>query len=188
MACGLGLVCLAGQAFGQFRVVPRAVQQAEGGTYNVLSVTAGEEHFSLRPPPNFSFRVDPSSQTISFKSADEKTAITVQVTTNFPGELPASDVLQTRALQDMPGSALLQSSTCPTGYKPGCFFDLVRLQREGLSVRYRHVYVACPEGTVEFVFGTDNADFEHKRFIFSGLLSSFRLEAASSAPSTPPNP
>jgi hypothetical protein len=184
---GLIFLCAAAPGFGQFRVVPNTVQSAEGGAFHILSVTAGEQHFALRQPSGFTFHVDPASKSLFFKSVDEKTAITVRATTNFPGELPPHDVLQAKALADTPGAALLQSSTCPTGYKPGLFFDLVRLQREGLSVRYRHVYVACPEGTVEFIFGADNADFERKRPIFSALVNSFHLETGKSAPSTPAN-
>jgi hypothetical protein len=84
-------------------------------------------------------------------------------------------------MEQTPGASILQSSFCPTGYKPGCFFDLVRQVREGMSVRLRHVYVPVPGGTVEFVFATDNLDFEAQRFVLSNLLNSFRVEPAAPA-------
>ena len=184
----LNLLLLAAPAFGQFKVFPSIVEMAEGGKVNLLVIISGRQKFTLRQPPGFTVRVDAPNKSLLFKSANEKTAITFQVTTNFPGELPAQEVLRSKALEETPGGGILQTSFCPTGYKPGCFFDLVRLMREGLSVRYRRVYVACPEGTLEFVFATDNSEFEGQRFIFSNFLNSFRLEPATSASLDPAKP
>lgn len=165
-------------SFGQFRVYPSTIKMEEGGNANLLMVVTDENRFSVRQPPGFTFRVDAPNKSILFKSADEKTAITFQVTTNFHGQLPDQEVLKAKAMEQTPGATIIQASTCSTGYKPGCYFDLVRILREGLSVRFRHVYAPSPEGTVEFVFATDNAEFEKKRFVFSNFVNSFHVEAA----------
>jgi hypothetical protein len=177
----LTFLCLASPTFGQFRVIPTTVQMAEGGRANLLVIISGEQRFNLRQPPGFSFRVDPENKSLLFRSADEKTAISFQITTNFPGQLPAVEVLRAKAMEQTPGAGLVQSAVCSTGYQPGCFFDLVRMLPEGMSVRFRHVYVPCPQGTVEFLFATDNVDFEKQRFILSNLLNSFRLESTTVA-------
>jgi hypothetical protein len=172
---------LAPAAFGQFRVTPAAVQMAEGGAVNLLVIESGRQRFCLRQPPGFNFRVDARNETFLFRSADEKTAVSVQFTTNFPGQLAPRELLRSKVLAQTPGAGIVQSAFCPTGYKPACFFDLVRVLREGMSVRFRHVYAPSPEGAVELVFATDDADFESQRFILSNLLNSFQLEPPAGA-------
>ena len=172
------LLCLASSSFGQFRVSPATIDMAEGGRVSVLTIFNGEERFTLRQPPGYTFRVDPHDKSVLFRSADERTAISFQVTTNSPGQLPPEDILRAAAIEQTPGSAFLQSSVCATGYKAGCFVDLVRTSREKMSVRFRHVYVPCPEGMAEFVFATDNEDFDRQRFVLNAFLNSFRYESS----------
>lgn len=43
-------------------------------------------------------------------------------------------------------------------------------------VRTRHVFVACPEGIVEFQFSSKDEAFEQGRVAFNLFLSSFRVE------------
>lgn len=181
LLCLFALSCSALPGFGQFRVTPTTTEMAEGGKVTLLEVVCGQDRFTMRQPSGFTFRVDAQNKSLVFRSADEKTAITFQVTTNFPGTLPSADVLRARAAEQTPGAGILQSSVCATGYKAGYFFDLVRPLKQGLSVRFRHVYVACPEGTVEFVFATDNEIFEKQRFVLNFLLNSFHYEVG------PPN-
>lgn len=176
--CALLLLCLASPVFAQFRVTPTTIDMVEGGKVHILVIVSGEQRFTLRQPAGFGFRVDPVNKSILFKSADEKTAISFQLTTNAPGQLPDQEVLRAKVTVQTPGAGIIQASTCSSGYKPGCFFDLVRILREGMSVRFRHVYVPGAEGMTEFVFATDNKDFESQRFIFSNFVNSFRLESA----------
>jgi hypothetical protein len=178
----LVLLSLCAPVFAQFRVVPATVEMLEGGKASVLMITSDQERFSLRQPPGFTFRVDAVNKSISFKSADEKTAITFQLTTNSPGTLPDAESLRDRALAETPGASIIYASTCSTGYRAGSFFDLVQVLRAGMSERFRHVFVPGPSGMAEFVFATDNSDFESKRFIFSGFLNSFRMETPGNRP------
>jgi hypothetical protein len=172
------LSCAALPCFGQFHVTPATVEMAEGGSVNLLAIASGQDRFLMRQPPGFTCRVDPQNKSLLFRSADEKTAISFQVTTNFPGQLPSVETLRARVMEQTPGAGILQSSVCSTGYKAAQFFDLVRTVRDGMSVRFRHVYVPCPKGTVEFVFATDSEDFERQRFVLNGLLNSFHCESA----------
>ncbi len=174
----LSFLWLASPGFGQFRVGSSSVEMAEGGRVNFLTISSDEDRFSVRQPPGYTFRIDAPNKSLLFRSEDEKTAISLQFTTNSPGQLPAPEILRTKVIEQTPGGGILQSSICSTGYKPGYFFDLVRISRGDLSVRFRHVYIACPKGTVECVFATDNEDFENRRFILSNFLNSFHLETA----------
>jgi hypothetical protein len=176
--CLLGLMLLAFPAFGQFRAFPAKIHQEEGGDINALTIVSDADRFSVRQPAGFSFRIDPLNKSVVFKTADDKTAITVRVTTNYPGQLPDQETLKAQVLQDTPGATVIMESSCPTGVRPSPFFDLVRNLREGISIRFRHVYVACPNGVVELVFATDSSTFDKDRFIFSNFANSFRIESA----------
>jgi hypothetical protein len=150
----------------------------EGGMVAELAIASGEQHFCIRPPVGYNLRVDRANQTLLFKSPDERSAVTVRLTADFPGQLPEEEILRSKVLQEHPGSSLLQSSICATGYQPGQFFDLLRMPRADLPVRVRHVFVACPRGTIEFTLSTQNTDFDRLRFVLNRVLSSLRVEAS----------
>ena len=120
--------------------------------------------------------MDNQAQSVVFKEDTGSIAITMQVTTNFPGQLPDDGALRTNALASHPNENFLQMSTCATGYKPARFVDSIHSLDRFRSIRTRHAFVACPEGTVEFIFSSKDEDFEKGRVVFNLFLSSFRVE------------
>jgi hypothetical protein len=100
----------------------------------------------------------------------------MRVTTNSPGAMPDDETLRANALAANPGASILQTSSCATGYKPARFVDTIRSLDPMRSVRTRHAFVACPEGTVEFLFSSKDEAFDKGRVVFNLFLSSFRVE------------
>jgi hypothetical protein len=151
-------------------------QLIEGGTVHTLAVDAGRQHLVIRVPRGYAATVENETQSVLFKESTGSFSIAMRVTTNSPGALPDDGTLRTNALAANPGASILQTSSCATGYKPARFVDTLRSLDPKRSVRSRHVFVACPEGIVEFQFSSKDEAFEQGRVAFNLFLSSFRVE------------
>ena len=148
-------------------------------------VDAGREHLVTRLPRGYAATVDNQAQSVVFKEDTGSIAITMRVTTNSPGQLPDDGTLRTNALAINPNENFLQMSSCATGYKPARFVDSIHSLDRFRSIRTRHAFVACPEGTVEFIFSSKDEDFDKGRVVFNLFLSSFRVEMIQE-PAKPP--
>jgi hypothetical protein len=186
------LVCLMFLSFslaaaGQipFRAFDSYEDLIEGGTAHTLVVDAGHQHLVTRLPRGYAATVANETQSVVFKEATGSIAITMRVTTNSPGVMPDEETLRSNALAANPGAAVLQVSSCATGYQPARFVDTARSLDPGRNIRTRHAFVACPEGIVEFMFSSKDQDFDKGRVVFNLFLSSFRVEIIK-APVKPP--
>ena len=157
-----------------FRVIPSNVATPEGGQENVLLIQAGDENFSVRIPKGYGTQVRPESCSIVFTAENGASTITVQVTTNYPGALPKMEDLRDIAAKKHPGASLVQSSTCISDYGMGLCFDLFQPGPSGLMLRMRDAYFSYPEGSFEFLFSCNGADYDKSRLSFAWLLNSLR--------------
>jgi hypothetical protein len=166
----------AAQAQSGFHAYPGAEDLIEGGRVDKLTVVYSNLQFNVRPPKGWYRQVDEASRKIVFTAQSGRSAVTVQFTANSPGALPAKDVLRAQALQAHPGAAILQCSVCPTGCRPGVFFDLVRVPAPQVVQKIRHAFVAQPVGGVEFVLSASDDEFKRNSSVFMAMLGAFRVE------------
>ena len=159
-----------------FRAFDSYEQMIEGGTAHTLVVEAGREHLVTRVPRGYAATVENETQSVVFRESTGSISIAMRVTTNSPGAMPDDETLRANALAANPGASILQTSGCATGYKPARFVDTIRSLDPKRSVRTRHAFVACPEGTVEFLFSSKEEAFDKGRVVFNLFLSSFRVE------------
>ncbi len=170
------LLPLAAAAQANFHAFDSYEDMLEGGAVRTLIVDTAHQHLVTRLPRACSAAVDNTAQSVVFKLDTGAIAITMRVTTNSPGLLPPDDTLRTNALAANPGAALLQISSCATGYKPARFVDTTVSLDPTRNFRTRHAFVPCPDGLVEFIFSAKEQDFDQGRVAFNLLLSSFRVE------------
>ncbi|MGP8198695.1 MAG: hypothetical protein ACLQU4_04240 [Limisphaerales bacterium] len=166
----------AAQAQSDFHVYPGTEQMIEGGQVQKLTVVYSNFQFNVRPPGNWSRVVDEAGRKIVFTSLSGRSAVTVQFTTNSPDSLPPQDALREQVLQAHPGTSIVQSSVCPTSYRPGRFFDLMRVPAPGLVQRIRHAFVPQPLGEVEFVLAASDDEFKQGTSLLMGMAGAFRVQ------------
>ena len=123
----------------------------EGGRVEKMTVASGPYQFAIRPPKNWSRQVDEAGRKILFKSPTGQSAIQYYFSTNSPGPLPPDDELRPWAMAAHPGAGVIQTSVCPNSYQPGIFFDLVRMPSANVIQKFRHAFVAEPQGILEVV-------------------------------------
>ena len=148
----------------------------EGGQVEKLTVVNSNLMFTIRPPKGWYRQMDDASRKIMFTAPSGKSAVTIQFTTNSPGQLPPRDVLQEQAQQAHPGAGIVQCAVCPTSCQPGLFFDLVRMPDPGVLQRTRHAFVSQPAGQVEFVLSASDDEFDNYRNVIMAMLRDFRVE------------
>jgi len=166
----------AAQAQSDFHAYSGTEDLIEGGRVDKLTVVCSNLQFNVRPPRGWFRQVDEASRKTIFTSPSGRSAVTIQFTTNSPGTLPAEDVLRAQVLQAHPGAGILQSSVCPTSYRPGVLFDLVLTPAPQVVQKIRHAFVAHPAGQAEFVLSASDDEFAKNRLVFMALLRAFRVE------------
>jgi hypothetical protein len=166
----------AARAQSDFHAYPGSEHLIEGGTVEKLTVVSSHLLFNIRPPRNWYRQVDEAGRKIIFTAPSGKSAVTVQFTAHSPGILPADDVLRAQALQAHPGAGIVQRAVCPTGYRPGVFFYLVRVPAPQVVQKLRHAYVPQPAGEVEFVLTASEDEFQADRQVFMAMLRAFRVD------------
>jgi hypothetical protein len=172
----LGLLLpAAARAQSSFHVYPGMENLIESSPMETLTVVSSNLQFNLRPPRGWSHQVDETDHKIIFTAQSGRSAVTVQFTTNSPGTLPAEDILRARVLQAHPGAGIVHSGVCPTGYRPGVYFDLLRVPAPGLVQRIRHAYVTQPAGQVEFVMAASDDEFERGKVAMMNTAGAFRV-------------
>jgi hypothetical protein len=91
--------------------------------------------------------------------------------------------LRAQVQQAHPGAKVELSSVCPSGYKPGMFFDLTLAKEPQLVQKIRHAYLPQPAGEVEFVLSCSADEFQPNLTLIMGMMGAFRVE-----PVTRPRP
>jgi hypothetical protein len=152
------------------------MEMVEGGKIDLMVVVLGTERVTVRVPHGFSAQVRSDKNSVIFTDAAGVTAITLKATTDWPGEMPAEEVLRTKALAANPGGTNLEISVAPTGYTRAKVVDSVRTITSNLSLKFQHAFVACPEGTVEVICAANGAAADKAHDVFNALLSSLQVE------------
>jgi hypothetical protein len=176
-------LALTTEAQSDFRAFPGTETMIEGGRVDKLTVIIGTLQFNIRPPRNWSCQIDAASRKITYTSPSGRSAILVQFTSASPGKLQDDDVLRAQALQEHPGTGIVQSSVCPTGIQPGLFVDLVAVPAPGVLLKIRHAFVAQPAGQTEFVLSASNDEFDQYKLVLMGMLRAFRVQSVNPKPS-----
>ncbi len=158
-----------------FNATPTTITTAEGGREDILLVDTDNERFSLSIPKGYGSQAHADTRSIKFTSGTGISAITVQFTTNYPGQLPKLEKLRDQVAANHPGASLVASSVSATDFGPAQTFELFQPADGGLMLRIRDVYVAYPEGSVELTFSCNDADFDKQKLGFARLLNSFHL-------------
>ena len=166
----------AARAQSDFHVYSGTEDLIEGGRVDKLTVVYSNLQFNVRPPMGWYRQVDEASRKIIFTAQSGRSAVTVQFTSGSPGTLPAEDILRAQALQAHPGAGILQHSVCPTSYRPGVFFDLVRMPAPQVVQKIRHAFVAQPAGGVEFVLTASDDEFRQNSSVLMAMLGAFRAQ------------
>jgi hypothetical protein len=161
-------------ARSDFHAYPGTEDLTEGGRVEKLTVVSGNLQFNVRPPRGWRRQVDELGQRITFTSPSGRSALVIQITPDSSPLLP-QDTLRKQALQAHPGAGFVQSAVCATGYRPGLFFDLVRVPAPRLVQRIRHAFVPLPAGRAELVLSASDDEFQKDTLIFMGMLREFRV-------------
>ncbi|MGA3180396.1 MAG: hypothetical protein ABSF38_08655 [Verrucomicrobiota bacterium] len=170
-----------------FRAYASSLELAEGGKIDTMVVVLGAERVTVRVPHGYGAQVRADKNSVVFTDKDGTTAITLKATADSPGVMPDEEVLRSKALAANPGGTNLEWSTCPTGYKPAKVADSVRTVTSSLSLKVRHAFVACPEGTLEVICAANGVDFENACVVFNALISSLQVELVNKAETPPPH-
>ena len=101
-----------------FQVVESWETDPEGGKIGSYIILTDNYRFTLTPPYNYTLKIDSLKKELQF-SATNKTRIIIQVTSEFPGRLPAETVLKDNVLSRYFGAAILRSAPCPSGTQAG---------------------------------------------------------------------
>lgn len=163
-------------AQGDFRVCFSSEVLLEGGRVDKLIVVTSNLQFNIRPPKNWYREVEESSRRITFTSPSGKSALAVQFRTNSPGILPDAADLRAQVLRDHAGAGVVQRAICPSGYRPGVLFDLVRVPAPQVVQRTRHAFVAEPGGRAEFILTSSDDEFQKNSSIFMDVVRDFRVD------------
>jgi hypothetical protein len=158
-----------------FKATPTTITMAEGGRDSILLVETDNERFSLSIPNGYGSLARADTRSIIFTSDAAASVITVQFTTNYPGALPKQDKLRDRVAANHPRASLVGSSGSATDFGPSQSFDLFQPAGNGFLLRIRDAYAAYPEGSVEFTFSCNSADFDKQKLGFARLLYSFHM-------------
>ena len=164
------------QAQSVFHAYPGTEDLIEGGRREKLTVVYGNLQFNIRPPKGWYRQVDEAGRKIIFTSQSGRSAVTVQFTANSPGVLPSRDDLRSQVLRAHPGATILQCAVCPTGWRPGVYFDLVRTPAPQVVQKIRHAFVAQPAGGVEFVLAASDDEFKRNCSVFMAMSGAFRVQ------------
>jgi len=167
-------LALAAPAQPEFKTSTAELQMAEGGRESVVLIESGAERFAISIPNTYGMQIQQYKQSIVFTSTNGASVITVRMTTNYAGALPKKEELQEAVLENNRGASLVQAVRCFTGSGPGLCFDLVRPLSGGLVLRMRDAYVSCAQGSFEFFFSCNGADYDRQKLGFERLLNSFR--------------
>jgi hypothetical protein len=170
------LLTAAARAQSDFHAYPGTMKSHESGQMEILTVVSGNQQFKILPPKGWYRQVDEASRKLIFTSLSGRSAVTIQLTANFPGELPDKDVLRDKVLQAHAGARILRYSVFATGSQPGVFFDLERAPAPRLVQKIRHVYVAQATGLVEFVLSAGSEEFDQYLPLIMGMSRGFRLD------------
>jgi len=82
-------------------------------------------------------------------------------------------VLRTQVLRAHPGATVELYAVCSTNYRPGAYFDLMRVAAPGLVQRLRHAYVPQPAGQVEFILTASDDEFALGAPVVMDMLRAF---------------
>jgi hypothetical protein len=167
-----------------FRAFASAVDLPEGGKDNYIIMLMGAERITVHVPHAYAAQVKTEKNSVVFTDASGTTAITLKATLEWPGVMPEEDRLRVKALAANPGGTNLEVSTCPTGYTPAKVVDSERDIAPGLSLKFRHGFVACPEGTLEVVCAANGANFDAAKEVFNSMMSSLKVEQIKAEEST----
>lgn len=167
-------LAVAAQAQSDFRAYAGMEESLEGGRTQKLTVISSDLQFNIVPPRSWACQTIAAERKLVFTSPSGRSAITVQFTGNSPGELPDNDVLREQALRAHPGAGVLQTSVCPTGYRPAVFFDLVMMPTPGKILKLRHAFISEPAGVAEIVLSANDDEFDQYRPVIMGMLRNFR--------------
>jgi hypothetical protein len=163
-------------AQSDFHAYPGTEVLIEGGQVEKLTVVSGNLQFNVRPPSGWYRQIDEANSKIIFTSQSGKSAVIVQFTKNSPGTLPDKDTLKAEAMQAHPGAGVVQCAVCPTSYQPGMFVDMARLTPPNIVQRFRHAFVAEPDGEVEFILSASDDEFDKNRLVLMSMLRAFRVD------------
>ncbi|MGD0812569.1 MAG: hypothetical protein ABSA83_03110 [Verrucomicrobiota bacterium] len=168
----------AARAQSDFHAYPGSMKSHESGRMEILTVVSGNLQFKVLPPKGWSREVDAASRKIIFTSPSGRSAVTIQLTTDSPGELPGEDILRAKALQAYPGAKILQYSVFATsgGTQTGVYFDLERVPAPKVVQKIRHAFMAQPTGLVEFVLSASGEEFDNNLPLIMGMSRGFRLD------------
>jgi hypothetical protein len=164
------------RAQGDFRVVTGTEVLLEGGKVEKMSVVISNYQFNVRPPRGWYRKVEEASREIVFTSPSGKSALTIRFTAFSPDALPEESVLRTRVLQDHAGAGIVQNTVCPTAYRPGMLFDLVRVPAPQVMQKIRHAYLPHPAGTTEMILVSSEDEYDKTKVIFMATARAFRVE------------
>jgi hypothetical protein len=159
-----------------FRAFASTLDVPEGGKVDTMVMLFGAERITVRVPHGYGAQVKTEKNSVIFADTNGTTAITLKPTLEWPGVMPDDDRLRSKALAANPGGAISEMSTCPTGYTAAKVVDSVRQITSSLSLKVRHGFVACPEGTLEVICAANGANFGAACDVFNAGVLSWRVD------------
>jgi hypothetical protein len=159
-----------------FRAFASVMELPEGGKDENMIMLFGAEKIIVHVPHGFGAQVKVEKNSVVFTDTGGTTAITLKATLEWPGVMPEEERLRGKALAANPGGTLGELAACPTGYTPGKLVDSAREITPTLSLKIRHGFVACPEGTLEVICAANGANFDAAKETFNAMMSSLKVE------------
>jgi hypothetical protein len=159
-----------------FRAFATSEDMPDGGKVEDMMMLLGTEKITVRVPHGYGAQIKAEKNSIVFTEPNGTTVITVKATLEWPNVMPEEERLRGKALAANPGGTLGEISTCPTGYSPAKVVDSTREITSSLSLKFRHGFIACPEGTLEVICAANGANFDAAKEVFNSLMSSLKVE------------
>ncbi len=161
-----------------FRLFTETVRVPDlGQVTNYVLATEGRR-FVFAPPPKWSVRPDAENKTIHLLPEDLRAGISFKITLEQNTAQPElkPEELRQEILERYPGAAITNEFKCYTSGAEGIVFDVRRLVQQKTMVSSRIAFVAFGGGRVEFELTANAERIADYHFVFSALLSSFRIE------------
>ena len=169
-----------------FRLFTETVRVPDLGQATNYVLVAEGRRFVFVPPPKWSVRPDAENKTIHLLPEDLRAGISFKITleqNTAQAELKPEELRQ-EILDRYPGAAITNEFKCYSSRAEGIVFDVRRLVQQKTMVSSRIAFVAFGGGKVEFELTANAERIADYHFTFGAVLSSFRIDAATTKSAT----
>lgn len=158
----------------KFKVKVESITLAEGGLVHMTVILSDELKISFMQPNGCSYSIQAEERKISFSAIQSQIGLTVRVLTSF--SLPDDAGILARFHEIYKDAQIQPIAEVISSAGPGRSCDIQRVFKNVSVMITRHAFIPFSGGCLEIVFTTDAASFEARRFAFTWLMNSLKIE------------